>query len=63
MPIRDSGRRRTGAVESYDGYEIWEYDHGPHEVNDGDADPEWFDEKQREAAEATDEDGDASDEE
>jgi hypothetical protein len=58
MTIRDSGWKPKGAMRSYGGFEVWDYDHGPHEVNSGEKDPEWFDEELREAAEDADEKAD-----
>lgn len=58
MTIRDSGWKPKGAMRSYGGFEVWDYDHGPHEVNSGEKNPEWFDEELREAAEDADEKAD-----
>jgi hypothetical protein len=38
MGHKDTGWRPRGGVESYRGYDLWEYEIGPHEVNDGEVD-------------------------
>ncbi|QKY19026.1 hypothetical protein B4589_001050 [Halolamina sp. CBA1230] len=38
MVNRDSGWRPDGAMDAFGGYEIWEYNVGPHEVNVGEVD-------------------------
>lgn len=38
MSHDDSGWRPKGGLESYKGYEVWEYEIGPHEVNPGETD-------------------------
>lgn len=40
MVNRDSGWRPDGAMDAFGGYEIWEYNVGPHEINDGEVDGE-----------------------
>lgn len=40
MVNRDSGWRPKGAMDAFGGYEIWEYNVGPHEINDGEVDGE-----------------------
>lgn len=36
----DSGWRPTGDGMQYKGYEVWDYDRGPHEINEGQVEPE-----------------------
>jgi hypothetical protein len=38
MVNRDSGWRPKGAMDAFGGYEVWEYNVGPHEINDGEVD-------------------------
>jgi hypothetical protein len=38
MVHRDTDWRPKGAMESYKGHEVWEYEVGPHEKNDGEVD-------------------------
>jgi len=39
MVNRDSGWRPKGAMDAFGDYgEIWEYNVGPHEINDGEVD-------------------------
>ncbi|SFK82614.1 hypothetical protein SAMN04487950_1291 [Halogranum rubrum] len=38
MAHEDTGWRPKGGVEPYRGYDVWEYEIGPHEVNDGEVD-------------------------
>ena len=38
MVNRDTGWRPKGAMEAYGGYEVWEYNVGPHQKNDGEVD-------------------------
>lgn len=33
MATEDTGWRPTGGLEQYKGYEVWEYESGPHEEN------------------------------
>lgn len=40
MSHDDSGWRPKGGLESYKGYEVWEYEIGPHEINPGETDGE-----------------------
>ena len=38
MATEDTGWRPKGGLQEYGGYEVWEYDHGPHEENQGEVD-------------------------
>jgi hypothetical protein len=38
MAHNDTGWRPKGVEESCGGYEVWEYEIGPHEVNEGEVD-------------------------
>lgn len=38
MGFKDSGWRPKGAMYEYNGYEVWDHDHGPHHVNEGEVD-------------------------
>ncbi|MFC7175532.1 hypothetical protein [Halosegnis marinus] len=40
MSNDDSGWRPTGATDSYNGHEVWDFEHGPHELNPGEVDGE-----------------------
>ncbi|SHG73348.1 hypothetical protein [Halobaculum gomorrense] len=40
MATEDTGWRPTGGLQQYKGYEVWEYDHGPQEENQGETDGE-----------------------
>lgn len=40
MVNRDSGWRPEGAMDAFGGYEVWEYNVGPHEINEGEVDGE-----------------------
>lgn len=40
MANRDSGWRPMGATDSYEGFEVWDFEHGPHEINEGEVDGE-----------------------
>lgn len=35
MAHKDTGWRPDGSMDAYGGYEVWEYNIGPHEMNDG----------------------------
>lgn len=38
MANQDTGWRPKGAMDAYKGYEVWEYNIGPHESNEGEVD-------------------------
>ena len=38
MVKRDSGWRPDGAMDAFGDYEVWEYNVGPHELNEGEVD-------------------------
>lgn len=38
MTHHDSGWRPTPAMETYDGFDVWDHNVGPHEINDGEVD-------------------------
>jgi len=38
MAHKDTGWRPDGAMDAYGGYEVWEYNLGPHEINDAEID-------------------------
>ena len=38
MVNRDSGWRPKGAMDAFGDYEVWEYNVGPHELNEGEVD-------------------------
>jgi hypothetical protein len=40
MTHRDSGWRPDVGLDSYKGKELWDHGIGPHEVNDGNREPE-----------------------
>ncbi|WP_348607554.1 hypothetical protein [Halobaculum rarum] len=40
MANKDSGWRPKGVAESYKGFEVWEYEIGPHGLNPGEVDGE-----------------------
>lgn len=40
MVNRDSGWRPKGAMDAFGDYEVWEYNVGPHELNEGEVDGE-----------------------
>ena len=40
MVNRDSGWRPDGAMDAYGGYEVLEYNVGPHQINEGEVDGE-----------------------
>ena len=59
MAFKDSGWRPEGAMDAYGGYEIWEYERGPHEINEGEVDGEIdFDKYDGEFATSVDDLGD-----
>ena len=40
MTHRDSGWRPDVGLDTYDGFELWDHDMGPHQMNDGELDVE-----------------------
>jgi len=47
MAHKDSGWRPDGAMDAFGDYEVWEYNLGPHEINDAEIDGDIdFDEHQ-----------------
>lgn len=38
MANKDTGWRPKGAMDAYGDYEVWEYNIGPHETNEGEVD-------------------------
>ena len=59
MTHKDTGWRPDAGVESYKGYEIWEYESGPHEINDGTVDGDIeFAQELKDRVLGRDEDGD-----
>jgi hypothetical protein len=38
MANDDSGWRPEGAMDTYRGFEVWEYNVGPHQINHGEVD-------------------------
>lgn len=38
MTKRDLDWRPDGAMETYNGFELWEYNVGPHHLNEGEVD-------------------------
>lgn len=38
MGHKDSGWRPHLGMETYKGYEVWDHEVGPHEINDGECD-------------------------
>lgn len=52
MAHKDSGWRPDGAMDAFSYYEVWEYNLGPHEINEGEVDGKIdFDEYQDEEGE------------
>jgi len=40
MAHKDSGWRPEGAMDAFGDYEVWEYNLGPHQINEGEVDGE-----------------------
>lgn len=45
MAHKDSGWRPKGSGMNYKGHEVWDYSIGPHEINEGEKDPDWKEDK------------------